>query len=98
MKLLITTQKVDKNDPEFLFFYRWIEEFATKFSLVTVICLEERKHDLPANVKVFSLGKEQGESKLKYIKRFFSLIWAERANYDSVFVHMNPEYAVLGGF
>ncbi len=35
--------------------------------------------------------------KIKYIFRFYSLIWEYRKEYDNVFVHMNPEYAVLGG-
>lgn len=35
--------------------------------------------------------------KIKYIARFYRLIWRERANYDVVFVHMNPIYVVLGG-
>jgi glycosyltransferase involved in cell wall biosynthesis len=97
MKLLIVTQKVNKDDPEFFFFYRWIEEFAKHCSLVTVICLEEGKHTLPKNVRVLSLGKEVGASRLKYISRFYHYIWKERKNYDVVFVHMNPEYIILGG-
>jgi glycosyltransferase involved in cell wall biosynthesis len=48
-------------------------------------------------VKVLSLGKENGVSKLGYIGRFYKYIWQERRSYDAVFVHMNPEYAVLGG-
>ncbi len=44
--------------------------------------------------------KEQapGMSKIKYIIRFYYYIWRERRNYDTVFVHMNQEYALLGGF
>lgn len=33
-----------------------------------------------------------------YIARFYKLIWRERNNYDTVFVHMNTEYVVLGGW
>jgi len=97
MKLLIITQKVNKDDPEFLFFYRWIEEFARLCSFVTVVCLEEGKHEFASNVKVLSLGKDVGQSRLKYILRFYKYVWKERYNYDDVFVHMNPEYIVLGG-
>lgn len=98
MKLLIITQKVNQNDPILGFFHRWIEEFAKHFSAVTVICLEEGEHHLPENVKALSLGKENGDSKLMYIVRFYKYIWNERKNYDIVFVHMNPEYVVLGGW
>lgn len=98
MKLLICTQKVDKNDSVLGFFHRWLEEFAKHCEKVTVICLEKGEYELPQNVKVLSLGKEAGVNKLKYFWRFYRYIWKLRKGYDSVFVHMNPEYVVLGGW
>ncbi len=98
MRLLICTQKVDKNDPILGFFHRWIIEFAKHFENITVICLYEGEHDLPKNVTVLSLGKENGASRVKYIFRFYRYIWQERNTYDAVFVHMNEEYVLLGGF
>ncbi|MFH1030658.1 MAG: glycosyltransferase family 4 protein [bacterium] len=35
--------------------------------------------------------------KIRYISRFYKLIWKHRTEYDYIFVHMNPEYVVLGG-
>jgi glycosyltransferase involved in cell wall biosynthesis len=96
MKLLIITQSVDKNNPVLGFFHRWIEEFAKKFESITVICLEKGECSLPINVKVLSLGKETGKSRIKYLARFYKYIWQERKNYDAVFVHMNQEYIILG--
>jgi len=97
MRLLILTQKVDKEDSILGFFHGWIEEFSKRFESIIVICLEEGVHTLPSNVKVFSLGKEKGYSKVHYIFRFWSLIFKHRNDYNGVFVHMNPEYVVLGG-
>ena len=97
MKLLILTQKVNKNDAILGFFHRWIEEFSKHCYKLTVICLEKGEYDLPDNVKVLSLGKEDGVSRLKYIFRLYKYIWQERKNYDFVFVHMNVEYVVLCG-
>jgi len=97
MRLLVITQKADRADPILGFFHRWLLEFAKQFEQVTIICLYEGVHDLPLNVRVFSLGKEKGESKFKYIYRFYKYIFKERKNYDAVFVHMNPIYTVLGG-
>jgi glycosyltransferase involved in cell wall biosynthesis len=97
MNLLIITQKIDEQDSILGFFVRWVEEFAKHCERVTVICLYEGVHHLPKNVKVLSLGKEEGMSRIKYILRFYRYIWGERKNYDSVFVHMNPIYVVLGG-
>ncbi|PIQ66579.1 MAG: hypothetical protein COV96_00645 [Candidatus Zambryskibacteria bacterium CG11_big_fil_rev_8_21_14_0_20_42_18] len=107
MKLLILTQKVDRNDPILGFFHRWIEEFSKHYESLVVICLEKGEYNLPENVKVFSLGKESQIQntmiyhsvvrKLYNIARFYKYIWQERKNYDNVFVHMNPEYIILGG-
>lgn len=97
MKLLIFTQKVDLNDPVLGFFHRWIEEFSKNVESALVICLFEGKHSLPHNVRVLSLGKEKGLSKLSYLKNFYTYIYKYRNEYDKVFVHMNQEYVLLGG-
>lgn len=97
MRLLIITQKVDKDDPILGFFHRWIEEFSKNCESVLVICLQKGVYDLPNNVRVFSLGKEDGVSRIKYLYRFYKYIFSSRDQYDSVFVHMNPIYIVLGG-
>lgn len=97
MKLLIFTQKVDALDDNLSFFHRWIEEFARHCESIIVVCLFEGTHNLPKSVRVLSLGKEDGVSRIKYLWRFYSYIWKYRAEYDNVFVHMNQIYVVLGG-
>ncbi len=98
MKLLIITQAVDSEDPVLGFFVRWIEEFAKHCEHVEVICLKLGRSDLPKNVRVHSLGKEKGVSKAGYVFNFYRHVWRLRNDYDSVFVHMNQEYVLLGGF
>lgn len=98
MNLLIITQKVNKYDSNLGFFHNWILEFAKHCSKLTVICLEKGDYDLPDNVKIFSLGKESGRSKIKYLFRFYKYIWQQRKNYDHVFVHMNGEYIILAAW
>ncbi len=98
MNLLVITQKVDQQDPVLGFMHGWLAAFAEKTTKLTVICLQEGQHDLPKNVRVFSLGKERGESRCGYIGHFFRYVWQYRADYDAVFVHMNQEYLLLGGW
>ncbi len=104
MKLLIVTQTVDTQDPVLGFFVQWIEEFAKHVE----ICLKKGKYELPKNVTVHSLGKENAHNTAPsgarrcitrplYAFRFLSLAWRLRDNYDTVFVHMNQEYVLVAG-
>lgn len=95
MKLLIITQKVNKDDPILGFFHRWLIEFAKHVELLTVICLEKGEHTLPENVQVLSLGKERGVGKIGQLARLYKYAWQYRRSYSHVFVHMNPIYVVL---
>lgn len=97
MKLLICTQIVDRTDPVLGFFHAWIQELEGHFDSVEVICLKEGSHALPPHVRVHSLGKEKGYGRIRKMARFLHLIISLRHDYDAVFVHMNPEYVLLGG-
>ncbi|MES2087683.1 MAG: glycosyltransferase [Patescibacteria group bacterium] len=106
MRILIVTQKIDERDAVLGFMHGWIAEFSKQAESVVAICLEKGEVNLPNNVKVFSLGKEKLKitnyklktfSRLLYSWRFVRYIVQNRNEYDAVFVHMNPEYIVLGG-
>lgn len=94
MRLLICTQAVDRNDPVLGFFHRWIEEFSPHAEKVTVICLRKGEYDLP-NIEVIALG-ERG--RLLRAIELLSIVFRRRREYDTVFVHMNPEYVVAAGW
>ncbi len=95
MRLLICTQTVDSNDPVLGFFHRWIAEFAQHADHVIVICLRKGVHALPANVEVISLG-ERGRS-IRALE-LCTIAFGRRREYDTVFVHMNPEYLAAAGW
>lgn len=95
MKLLITTQALDANDPVLGFFVRWVGEFAKHCEQVTVICLRKGDYSLPPNVRVFALGN--GTKALRAYK-LIKGAYTFRGDYDAVFVHMNPEYIVAAGW
>jgi glycosyltransferase involved in cell wall biosynthesis len=97
MKLLVTTQAVDVNDPILGFFHEWLLEFAKHFERIDVICLRKGAYDLPPHVHVYSLGKEEGESRVKYLirfYRFFAYVFF-RVRVDYVFFHMGAIYNIL---
>lgn len=96
-KLLFITQKVDSEDDVLGIYHRWIEKLSEKVEKINVICLYRGQVNLPQNVAVHSLGKEAGESRIKYVCRFYRYIWNLKDDYDTVFVHMNPIYIILGG-
>lgn len=96
MKLLIVTQTIDIHDPILGFFVRWTEEFAKNCEAVEVCALNVGEHNLPQNVTVHCLGKSEGKSKIIWLWRLWKLSWSRRKQYDTVFVHMNPEYVLYG--
>src|SRR3990167_9494707 len=97
MKLLIITQIVDRQDSNLGFFQPWLAQLAGRVEQLTVLCLKKGEYHLPANVRVLSLGKENSARRWQYLKNFYRFIWQYRQEYDHVFVHMNPEYVILGG-
>ena len=95
-RLFFITQKMDKDDDLLGVYHQWVAKLAEKVEKISVICLYRGRLELPANVNVFSLGKENGASRLKYLFNFYRYLWRLRHEYDKVFVHMNPEYVILG--
>lgn len=95
--ILFITQKIDRNDDVLGVYHRWAEELGKKVDRLNIICLYKGESNLDKKIGVFSLGKEKGVSHLKYIYRFYKYIFSLRKEYDSVLVHMNPIYIVLGG-
>lgn len=95
MRLLVFTQTINRNDLYLGFFERWVAELAKEVDEVVVVCLKKGPYSLPTNVTVLSLGKEEGVGRLTYLLRFYKYIFSRQ--YDTVFVHMNQEYVLLGG-
>ena len=58
-KVLMTTEKLDINDSIFAFSHLWIKTIAEQVEQLTIIALSVGEYDLPKNVTVYSLGKEQ---------------------------------------
>lgn len=99
MRVLYVTQALDLDEPVLSTYHEWVAALAERVDHVEAICLKEGRHALPKNVRVHSLGKENGRhSKMQYALRFFKLSWKLRNEYDVVFVHMNQEYILIAGW
>ncbi len=98
MQIAIITQRLNPDDYVFGFFYGHVVDIARACERVEVVCLEcsSSAHGLPDNVHVHSLGKEKGEGRWMYLWRFLRFVVHERRTYDTVLVHMEPMYVLLG--
>ncbi len=96
MNLLICTQSIDTEDQSLGFFHEWVAGFAQEFDHVLVFALRTGTYALPKNVEVVTI-RQGNNSRFATACRFLFLILSRRHEYDTVFVHMNPEYMVLGG-
>ncbi len=98
MNILVITQKVDQDDTVLGFFHGWLNALGEKFDHVSVICLEKGSTDLPQDMPVYSLGKESGFSRIRYVWNLFFYLGKLHHRYDCVLVHMNYEYVLLAGW
>ncbi len=92
--LLIIAQKVDEHDDLLGFFVDWIREFAKHFDNVSVITLLSGKFDLPGNVQIYSLGKEDNAPKLLQAARFYKFLFLLVPKSNGIFAHMSPVFAI----
>jgi glycosyltransferase involved in cell wall biosynthesis len=96
MKLLVVTQAVDADSSTLGFFIAWLKEFSGRCDEVFVIGLSVGTHDLPANVRVLSMGKERGAGKPSRVFSYWQLLRSVLPRVDGVFIHMCPEYLIAG--
>jgi glycosyltransferase involved in cell wall biosynthesis len=92
--LLVITQKVDEDDDLLGFFIGWLREFSKRFDKVFVITLTKGRYTLPANVEVYSLGKEKNNSKIIRAWNFYKLLFRLTPKSGGIFAHMSPIFAV----
>jgi glycosyltransferase involved in cell wall biosynthesis len=96
--LLIFNLATDVDDRNLSFTTAWIASLAKRVEHIYVISMRVGTIDLPANVKVFSVGHERGYGKLHRLFRFWRLLGGVLKNYpvDACFSHMMPIFSTLG--
>src|SRR3989344_1083794 len=95
MRLIFVTRKIDYSDTRVGFVNSWIKSLSKEVSELIVICLEKgNPGSLPENVRIFSMGKENGYSRLKILKEYRKLLAKFLPDSEGIFVHMHPIYAI----
>ena len=60
MRLLLFNLATDADDPVLGFSTRWIRALAKHLEFINVITMRAGRIEVPANVRVHSVGKEKG--------------------------------------
>ena len=98
-RILLLNLAVDENDPVLGFAVPLIARIAAEAETVNIITVRKGIYSLPANVRVYSVGRERGTGRLASIFTFyrhlFHIVRTERIT--SCFTHMNALFAVLAG-
>ena len=99
MRLLLFNLMTDERDPLLGFACNWIRQLARHCRSIDVITMYRGECDLPANVRVYSAGRELGHGKPRRLLNFYrhlTRLLAKR-QYDACFAHMMPLFAGLAG-
>lgn len=92
--LIVITQKVDAQDDHRGSFIGWLAEFAKHFPQVHVITQEKGEYALPGNVFVYSLGKENGASRIARAFRFYRYLMKLLSGSQGIFAHASPIFVI----
>jgi len=93
MHVVILTQVLDRQDAVLGFFHGWCASFARHLERLTVMAQRVGQVDLPPNVKIVSLGKDEGGGKGTMLKRVTTNLVALRDadRPDAIWAHMVPK-------
>ncbi len=97
MNLLLFNLATDADDPILAFTHDWIRALAARVAKVDVVTMRSGRIAVPANVRVYSVGKERGYSEPRRAVEFYRVLrrlhWLR--GYDACFAHMMPLFAVM---
>jgi glycosyltransferase involved in cell wall biosynthesis len=95
MRVLLIVQQVDERDWLRAFTLRWIRALAERVETLYVLTLEHGEAQLPANVHVFSMGKEKRLNRVLLLLNFYRHLFRLVGKVDAIISHMTPRYTYL---
>ena len=99
MRLLLFNLATDAEDPILGFTTRWICALAEQVEFVHVITMRAGRLEVPANVRVYSVGKEKGYGEPRRVIEFYKILAGilREERVDVCFSHMMPLFTVMAG-
>lgn len=94
MKLIVVTQKVDKEDENLGAFYYWFDMLASRTEQLVIIADSVGETKFPSNVTICELGKKKGYGSLRRLFRLWEFFWKHYRGCDAVFFHQIPEHVL----
>jgi len=97
-RLLLFNLRTDADDHILGFTSRWIRALAPYYEAIDVLTTHAGRIDLPENVRVYSIGREQGLGRQGRLLRFYVILLRLLVThrYNACFAHMQPLFAALG--
>jgi glycosyltransferase involved in cell wall biosynthesis len=97
MRILLFNLATDADDPILGFTTHWVRALAERLEFIHVITMRAGRLQVPANVRVYSVGKEKGYSEprraVEFYRYLFRVLREDRI--DACFSHMMPLFTVL---
>jgi glycosyltransferase involved in cell wall biosynthesis len=95
--ILVFNLATDADDPNLHFTVSWIEALARRVDAIDVVTMRAGRVDLPSNVRVWSVGGEEGVSNLRRAVRFYRTILTlmRTRRYDVCFSHQIVLFGVM---
>lgn len=96
-RLLLFNLRTDADDHILGFTTRWIQALAPYYGAIDVLTTHAGRIDVPENVRVFSVGREDNAGRFTRILRFYGILARLLAShhYDACFAHMQPLFAAM---
>lgn len=97
-RLLVFNLATDADDPILGFTTEWLRALAARAGAIDVVTMRVGRLELPANVQVYSVGKERGFSEPRRAVEFYRILrrLLRTHRYDGCFAHMMPLFAAMG--
>ncbi|HEV8724278.1 MAG TPA: glycosyltransferase family 4 protein [Candidatus Binatia bacterium] len=99
MRLLLFNLATDADDPILGFTTQWIRALAQRVDFIHVITMRAGRLEMPANVRVYSVGKEKGYNEPRRAFEFYRILarTLREERVDVCFSHMMPLFTVMAG-